>query len=427
MTLAQHGYRKTFAAAIVGLGLASAMGPAAHAQQFMVMSSSTSSPMGSSEGRRVSSRSIDSYSRLLGLDQDQTEIARELHQQYMLELGEANQERRSSMQGLMAEYQETEDREILQKRMPELATRLNNQLKAIEAALFGDLRLLLDEEQAGRWESVERLRRRETTLKTGGMSGETVDLLSVTESVFGEDAMNTEVIEALGQYEMELDRALVNKARVQEEMKDSMLGVAMTFDMSSMEEMNTKTREVGVRIRDVNRRYARVIESLLPEDLAGTFRDETKRRTFPQVFRESRVERLLAAALKMDDLEPAQRTTIDEISASYARERGAADARWASAISKEDEEGGSSLMAGGMVIRMRMMDGSEDESPVGQARSDRRAVDERFTDRLKAVLNEDQRDRLPKPEENQHIRGSSFMNFGSGGIEMVVPHSGGGH
>jgi Spy/CpxP family protein refolding chaperone len=421
MTLARIGFRNTLAAAVLGIAGTLVSGTTAHAQQIMMVDATFGPSTGGAGGGRVSSRSIDAYSRLLGLDQDQAEIARELHQQYVMSVDEANQERRSAMKRLMEEFQETEDHEIFQKDMPELTDRIEKQLAAFEASLFSDLRLLLNDEQAARWERVERLRRRETTLKSGALSGETVDLLAVTDSVVGDEAMDADVREALDQYELELDRALVSKARMLKDIEDDFSGTSMTFDLEAMQELGEKTREAGIRVRDVNRRYARVIESLLPEELADTFREETKRRTFPQVFRESRVDRLVAAAEKLSDLEPDQQASVKELGVSYVRERGAADTKWAAAISKDDEEGGSGVFAGSMVIRM--MDENAEKSPVAQARSDRRALDKKYEERLMAVLNEEQRKRMPKPDENQRRDGVQTFDFNSGGAHMIIDRS----
>ena len=418
MRLARIGYRKALAATVLGMAGVLVSGTTAHAQQIMVVESAFGPSMGGGGGGRVSSKSIDAYCRLLDMDQDQAEIAHELHQQYIMSVEEANQERRSAMKRLMEVFQETEDHEIFQKQMPELTDRIEKQLAAFEASLFSDLRLLLDDEQAGRWERVERLRRRETTLKSGGLSGETVDLLSVTDSIVDDEAMDPDVREALDQYELELDRVLINKARTLAKIEDDHSGTTMTFDIESMKEVGAKTREAGIRVRDVNRRYARVIESLLPEDLAAAFRDETRRRTFPQVFRESRVERLLAAAKKLSDLEPDQQASIDELGISYVRERGAADTKWSAAISKDDEEGGSGILAGAMFIRMG--DASAEKSPVAQARSDRRALDKKYEERLMATLNEEQRERLPKPDENQHRVGGRTINLDGGGSRLII-------
>jgi len=419
MTAARIGFKNTLAATILGLGVAVVPATTVHAQQVMVMEGSWGLPIGSVGGNRVTSKSIDAYGRLLGFDQDQTEIARELHQQYVTGVDEANQQRRSEMQSLMAEFRESEDHTVLMERMPELTRESDKRLKAIEASLFSDLRLLLDEEQAGRWQRVERLRRRETTLKRGSLSGETIDLMLITESVTGGTDYDAEIAEALERYEMELDRALIAKAKMLEEVKESYSGMTMSFDLTSMEKMGEKTREAGVRVRDVNRRHARVIEALLPEDLATSFRDETKRRTFPRVYRESRVDRLLAAAVELSDLESDQRETVGELTTSYNQDRSAADTRWSAAISKDDEEGGSSFGAGSFSIRMFLND-DEDESPVAKARKDRRALDKRYEERLMAVLNAEQQDLMPKPNENPAQDGRA--SFISGATRMIIDH-----
>ena len=134
------------------------------------------------------------------------------------------------------------------------------------------------------------------------------------------------------------------------------------------------------------------------------------------------MDRTLLAAESLDDLAPDQRQSLGEIHTSYTRDRAAADEKWVAAIRDQEEEGGSGWAVGQLMIRYSMEEDSDD--PVSKARAARHKVDERYGDKIQAVLTPDQREQMPKPEDPQSGAGRRFQTH-SGMMIRLSPGGGG--
>ena len=343
---------------------------------------------------RVNSRNVAGYCQLLGLETELTEIARALFGLYMLDIEGVEQQRRAAMEEIIARAKAAQSREGMKERLAEVAREYETQSARVEAAFFADLRVTLNEEQAPRWPKVERLRRRETILRSGWLSGENVDLIAMTGRVGADRDLGPEVASALEKYELQLDRALVTRAREMAQLRESWENPRRPLSESDLAEMGETKREVGLRVRDLNRRHARVIEALMPADLMPAFHEELLRRSYPRVYGESHVDRMLLATNGFDDLTSEQRTSLDEFRATYARERKAADEAWSSAITGREEDGEVAAKSG-------RRNESESRDPLVRARLARHDLDERFGGRIEAVLSPAQRRRLPTVEEEK--------------------------
>jgi len=332
-------------ASLVGMAAVLLIAPAAHAQRQT----------------RITSKSVDAYAELLELDAEQIEIAKALHAAYLTDISE------------------------------EPIT----PAETAEASLFDDLRLILNYGQAARWVRVERLRRRETLLTGRMLSGASLDLIDITKSVGGLRDLGPEVAAALKQYEIQLDRALIARSDARRRMRDTVDSVRRKISaelkgdstvqslLEGLEGIDMVARDasvdvskVGLQLRNLNDRFVRTIEPLLPTDLAPTFRAVVLQQSFPQIYKQSKMERLFSAAESLDDLTDEQRLSLSELRVSYARDRAVADKRWSEAIREKE-------------------DGTGDSSAVGKARQARSAMDDRYEDKLLKLLNLDQQQRLP--------------------------------
>lgn len=392
---------------IVGLGMPI---QAASGQSVFVSTTSGSGPGGNSQ---ISRQSLDRYFELLQLDAAQRDMARTLHEGYTEAFQTAIRERREASTALMRSMEEHGDRTAIQEKMPEITQKYRERTSAIEKSFLGDLKALLSDQQAGHWPAVERLRRRETGLGRGGLAGESVDLTDIVRAM----SVNAEGLSAtLQQYELDLDRALQDRAAA---MADAPAFRQGPIDIDSMQELMGRNRELGLRIRDLNQSYARRIESLLAEGERPQFAREVRRRSFPQVYRTPHTLRLLESAAGLGDLNEDQRRTITADKAAYERELAAVNEAWADAILAAEEEGDSgAVMGDGQMIRMRF---GEEPQGLQDARRARRELDERFQDRLLGRLSKEQQARLPKREEGQmQLDGPVF------GREAVIIRGGGG-
>jgi hypothetical protein len=175
--------------------------------------------------------------------------------------------------------------------------------------------------------------------------------------------------------------------------------VNFQLDMEAIQETSARRAEASRKVQGVNQRYATRVESLLAEADRPAFAEEFRRRSFPRVYRESNVSRMVSAAIGFEDLSPEQKGELEAIKSQYDREVAAANAAWASAIEQDESGGGSQTMvggAGGSMIRLGLGDES---GPVSDAAKARRQVDSKVRERLMAILSEDQRAMLPRARE----------------------------
>jgi len=385
-----HGVR-------IGLGLTAMVlavlaGTPQQASAQQTMSVRATSPMGGRGGGQVTKRSMERYADLLGLDQTQRETALAIHEGYTATCEQARKSQRDAMDELRRSAEDTGDHGVFMEKMPAIQKKSRETTQAAEKSLFSDLKSLLTSEQEANWTRVERMRRRETGLR-GGLSGESLDIADVVHTMKLPAEPAQLVAPMVEDYESAMDSHLKAKESAQSEAPAFEPGRPM--DVEAMQKQMESSRQMGEKIVQLNATTAEKIKATLPEDLQQKFADEVKRRSFPSVYKESRVAKDLDAALAMSDLDESQRERLKEIKAAYARDLGPVNNRWADAIRESEQSGqeGGMALGGGGFISMRM---GEEPEGLREARKARREMDEKTRERLKSVLRPEQQEKLPK-------------------------------
>ena len=108
------------------------------------------------------------------------------------------------------------------------------------------------------------------------------------------------------------------------------------------------------------------------------------------VYRAQAASKLFDAALKLDDLEGAQKDSINELKATYERDFADVNGKLAAATENaENERGGTmGLMMGGF-------SGQPQDPALKEARDARKQLDTDTRDKVMAILTESQRAKLP--------------------------------
>ncbi|MFZ2874099.1 MAG: hypothetical protein WAZ94_06415 [Phycisphaerales bacterium] len=385
-----HGVRTGLGLASMVLAVIAGAPEAASAQQ--TMSVRATSPMGGRGGGQVTKRSMERYADLLGLDQTQRETAMAIHEGYSATCEQARKSQRDAMDELRRSAEDTGDHGVFMEKMPAIQKKSRETTRAAEKSLFSDLKSLLTSEQEAGWTRVERMRRRETGLR-GGLSGESLDIADVVHTMKLPAEPAQLVAPMVEDYELAMDSHLRAKEAAQSEAPAFEPGKPM--DVEVMQKQMESSRQMGAKIVQLNATTAEKIKAALPEDLQQTFADEVRRRSFPSVYRESRVAKDLDAALAMSDLDESQRERLKEIKAAYSRELGPVNNRWADAIRESEQSGqeGGMALGGGGFISMRM---GEEPEGLREARKARREMDEKARERLKSVLKPEQQEKLSK-------------------------------
>lgn len=362
----------------------------------------------------ITSRVVDQWIEMLSLTPDQKTAVEALHDAYREEHQRETRALRELVENAQQEFMETQDTGVF-KDMADEASKRGDRISGIEKQFLDDFKSLLDPAQAEKWPKVERHHRRTRSLPHGMLAGESVNLLTIVNDL-GLGSQSQELADALEQYEIDLDRALDARDNERKAVEERGREMMKDFDPAKMDfgkirQMMTETRRAGIKVRDVNERYARRLSALVPDEQRADFEQRVRKASYPMVYREPYAMKALDAAKGFDDLTDDQRTAIEEIRASYARDLDAANQRWAAGIAEEERDGGGDPFMG----FGRFVPGGEDqpESPAEEPKKQRRELDKAALDRLKALLTDEQKDRLPKREaENPWM-----AQFGGGGGE----------
>lgn len=391
-----HQYLAVFVALVLGLAAA----PAAHAQFGM------GAGMGGGDFQLpISRRGVDSYAKILGLDEDQKAAALVLYEGYRADHKTVRDEIKKAMEELQDKFRDTMDMSVFKdagKQMKPLMQRLED----LEKQYFSDLRSLLNEGQGENFARVERFRRRETGLMYAMVGGARVDLIDVVTKAGVDPAADPSLAETLLSYELDLDRLLSAREagmKAFEEESEKLTEEAMQMNFSSIEKMFKSWMDLERPMRDLNQNYARRLTPMLPEDKRALFETNFKLRSFPSVYRTPHTMKEIEAALKLEDLDADTRTRIEGIKAAYERDLEVANGKWAAAIEEKDDKG--------IIPWMAMMGGGQ-ENPTAGPRSDRRELDKGVRERLRALLSPEQQEKLPKePKRNEAEEAMDMMGM----------------
>lgn len=349
------------------------------------------------------SKGLEEAAEILRLDDDQKMIAEELLKGYLVEWEELRGRMNQVMEGARQEFRETQDPSVWQD-IQEVMTKFDDEKKAMTDRFVGDLKLTLTEEQLDRWPTLERQRRRAATMQNNPMSlsGEGVDVIAlVKEMEFTPETMEG-VAPILERYEVELDRALIERNEIQEKGMGRAMELWQNQDFDTMEKIFNEARDAGVKVRDANRRAAKQITSVLPEEQAALFEQKFKEASFPQVYRRSFAVRAFETANDMADLTTEQREQIGQMRSQLDRELATLNDKMAASIEKDEME--RSIQ--GMMGMGRRGPGGDNA-----ARQERRDYETKMVERLKSVLTPEQQALLPEPEQQRDWR----RNFGGDG------------
>lgn len=333
---------------------------------------------------------LERYAQMAGMTEDQMQAATMLHEGYQAQVRELQDGMRAKMEAARDAFRESGDPSEFQA-LREDAAKARADRKRLDESFLNDVKALLTDEQAAKWPRVEMSVRRDQLLRRGMLSGERVDLFRLVEEMKLEGDARGTVDEILVQYEADLDRELVKRDAFTEKAMEQM--PQLMEDPVKAQEMLEEGRAAGVRVRDVNRRYARQIGDVLPADMKASFDSAFQRASFPDVYRESSVSRGVAAAMGFEDLTEEQRVKIQELNEKYVRDAAAVNERLAKAQEENEMSMTVDRMMGG---RWRGGGEGDEPSPVQVVRQERRELDRKANEALREILTESQREKLPR-------------------------------
>lgn len=351
--------------------------------------------MGDFNAPAIERRNMDKYAGVLGLSADQKEVAESLLEGYEQQTRELRESMRTKMEEIRDKARDTGDMSVWGE-MREIGERAQADRKKLDASLMTDLKSILSPEQEERWPVFERAQRRDQSLRRGFVSGERVNLFELVDRSELEPAQKQALDPILGEYDVELDRALQARNAAYESAFGQfgrMFGGEGGPDMEKAQEAMDKGREAAFRVRDVNRRFARQIGEAMPEDKRPGFANAFLRESFPEVYRPTQAARSVEAALGLADLTTEQKESVAALRESYTRSLETANAKMREAIEKQESE---ATVAGMM---QRFGRGGQGEDPMGDIRRERRELGDTTVESLKKILTPEQAERLPTAED----------------------------
>lgn len=359
----------------------------------------------------INSRDLDGYGQLFGLDTVQKDAVKTLFDGYQQQFAVEAKKVRDELEVLRDEAREARDPELWRE-MGEKTTAFQKKRNEMEQNFLNDFRSVLTTEQEAKWPKFERTRRREMTIGRGLMSGERVDVIKLVDDLKLSADERAAFNPILDQYEVDLDRELIERNKMQDDMQSRMRD--LFSDPEAADDMIKKGRDIAVKVRDVNRRYAAQVESQLADDKKAQFNTAFRRESFPQIYRDTYATRVVEAAGKLEGLDDNQKSAIMTLREAYYRDletvqRGMEKAQEESEMNfsisgmmnrrgGNNNDGGARRGGGGMFGESEAM---------GELRTKRRDIERGTEERIKAVLNEQQIAKLPTRGEDQErgVRG----------------------
>lgn len=406
----------------IGVGLAT---PAVQAQPGGGMMQMFGGMGGFGNGQTeatYSSRDVDKAAELIGFDAAQKEGAKALFDAYSAEFQESAAKFRKEQDKAREAFREDQDPSVWENVRKE-GEKLTATRTKLDKELMANMQGLLTETQKPVWPKFEMTQRREKGLDRGAfMSGERLNLFTLTEKIEMPSENKAQVSSLLALYETDLDRELVNRGKVQEElavegqkMQQNMRGLRdlQNLDGKVIDALINKGREASIRVRDVNRSYAKKVESTLPEEKRADFAAEVQKQSYPRVYNQTRTQRQLVAAIGFGDLAADQKTAIEAIKESYTRDLAEANKQLAAAQDKSEME---------MSFEKMMDFMGQNQGPEAELRNKKRDLNTKTEESLKKVLSEEQVVRLPSGGDDNGGRGGRGGGQGGG----AAPADGGG-
>ncbi|MSR68995.1 MAG: hypothetical protein EXS17_01415 [Phycisphaerales bacterium] len=255
----------------------------------------------------------------------------------------------------------------------------------LKQRFIDNLRSVLSDEQQGHWPQLERAMRREKELPRGVLSGESIDLRQVSRDCEIPPETLLAAKEALEQYEIGLDAALIARATQmatsQDKIKDAMVAQDFATGLDQLEMIVAKR----VALRDLQEQSIELLAVAYGAQWGSTFRTRAFTAAYPSVFRPSPMIPLVAAARELPGLSPGQIDQLNVLEVAYVVSYHDLELRLAAAHRVEEPRKQSEE------TRRRMNQGSSNAvkpnlDPYKSLHEERDALNEKFRADIAAIV-----------------------------------------
>lgn len=367
--------------------------------------------MGGGTTAPVSKGDIDKMAKFLKLSADQQTAANALLDGYLAEFNKKADEFKKLQEDAREQFRQDRDFSVFTDLAPK-AEEFRKYRAETETKFMTDVKGVLDKKQVAEWPAYERSHKREQSMGRGLMSGERADVIAIVERMKLPADAQAKVNPILEAYSIELDKAIDTRNAVQDKGMANGGVMRNLFNpdggdnseaLKKADAMVKENREAATAVRDINRKYAKQVESTLGGAEGEKFASEFRKASFPDVYRERYIDRAIASAAAMADLQPAQLEGVKALKDQYARESKPIDEAGEKVV--EDREANFSIAN---MMAMRGGGGGQNDEKAQEQRRQRRELEDGTLEKLKAILTPEQAAKLP--ERNQGGGGNGGGN-----------------
>lgn len=264
-------------------------------------------------------RDIVTFADELELDDIQRVIVEALFEDYLYGFEEAKSLMSSRFESMGDELQSMDKGSVVKAALRPLRDLIDTK-DTLREQLFTSVQTVLTNEQMLKWPSFLRRMTRVKTLSKGRLSGESIDLFYVLRDMRLPSSLINTIQPVLLDYEINLDYALnarnASFVLAQQTLLDSIA------DLNKGTDTRVAERQIKLRvaIRDVNNQSRELIADALQEKAGDIFHRLALERAYPTIFRRSMLQKLLSAALDLEDLEEDKLQEIRDFSQEYMTE-----------------------------------------------------------------------------------------------------------
>lgn len=344
----------------------------------------------------ISSADFARYAQRLNLNDDQQAAAKSLLEGYRAEIKSIDDAVNAKRQEAMEKFRENRDPAAFDS-VRTAGDEANKQKAKVETGFFEDVKSLLSKEQESKWDGVERMHRRDVGLRVGRLSGERMDVTRLVDELKLDDKALSGLADTLESYESQLDRELAARKKIYDEVQGKIPELMRNQDMDAAQKELDRAREAGLKVREINKKFARQIIDALPDNAKPVMALAVKKASHPDVYRDTPVAQQLAAAEKLTTLDDTQKKAITELKDRSTREINGINDKIAAAA----EEVELTVSAADIVGRFR----GGQPGPADDLRQQRRDLEDAASESLKKILTPAQLDQLPKPQGGRGRRG----------------------
>lgn len=355
----------------------------------------------------VSARDLRVFVRVFGLSDEERAALESLHAAYVEALEVRSREIKRIVNDMLEEAEVVEDRRLIESSTVQgKIAEWDREAEKMKSQFLEDLRSVLTREQESQWPILERELRRLREIGNGRMSGESVDLSRLVDTVVPGAWEHPDVADLMEQYAVGIDRLLLARDAATTKRKDDFEEAIKGSDASRAERIWNDAQASRIAIRDWNARFVREIGARIDPDDAAKLDRAYFEAAYSRLCQPTRGETYIRAAANLDSLSDSQRAEVAGIMEPYERARLAILRRIAAAEQELQERHIPSRLA--KVLgqdpegKLSSFDGASRlpaDHPLLALRRERLELDRQYRRRIDAVLQEWQREQVPVPSE----------------------------